>query len=102
MWSKIRAAAALESYADESGTDDDHPFTSFAGYVGDEAEWIRFSKRWLEALAELKLGIEFHASQFYARAGRENWSQSEVQSCIEPLARLIKRTYLHRICGPRL
>ena len=90
MWSKIRAASALESYADESGTDDGHPYSSFAGYVGDESKWKVFSKQWLDVLAELKLGTEFHASQFYARAGREHWSESEVISHIEPLAKVIK------------
>lgn len=81
----------FRSYADASGTDDQQPYTSFAGYIAEQYDWSRFSKEWLEALQELKLGPEFRASKFYARTKRENWPQEKVDDCIIELAKVIKR-----------
>jgi hypothetical protein len=81
----------FKSYADASGTDDRQPYTSFAGYIAGESDWCKFSKEWLEVLADLKLGAEFRASKFYARTKRENWFQQRVDDCIVELAKVIKR-----------
>lgn len=50
----------------------------------------------MSLLKKLRLGDEFHASQFYARVGEEHWSESDVTSVVEPLAEVIKE---HTLAG---
>jgi hypothetical protein len=97
MYMGRRLSVVLESYGDESGTDDLSPYASFGGYLGDETEWKAFTTDWLEALLALRLSelspdfeTEFHTYQFYKLARKANWSQSRVDDCVIRLAKIIK------------
>jgi len=103
MYIGRRIAVVLESYGDESGTDDLSPYASFGGYLGDENQWKRFSLDWLAALRDLKLRelspaleIEFHTSQFYFLAKEAGWPVSRIDGCVVALAEIIKR---HTLMG---
>lgn len=93
----------LESYGDESATDDLAPYSAFAGYIGDENGWKAFTVAWLNALRDLRLRelspdfeTEFHTYQFYKLAKKKNWSVDRIDECVIELAKIIKK---HTVVG---
>jgi hypothetical protein len=93
-----RLSVVLESYGDESATDDLSPYSAFAGYIGDEASWKAFSVAWLDALRDLKLRelspdfeTEFHTSQFYRLAKEKGWPTERIDACVIELGKIIKK-----------
>jgi hypothetical protein len=103
MYRGARLRVVLESYGDESGTDDLSAYASFGGYLGDEIEWKAFTKNWLRALSDLHLSelspdfeTEFHTYEFYKLARKANWPQHRVDACVIELARIIKE---HTLIG---
>jgi hypothetical protein len=103
MYTGARLSVVLESYSDESATDDLSPYASFAGYIGDEANWKSFTIDWLDALRDLRLSelspdleTEFHTYHFYKLAKERNWSSEQIDECVVTLARIIKE---HTLIG---
>ncbi len=97
MYIGVRLAIVLESYGDESGTDDLSLYASFGGYLGDKFEWESFTVDWLDALRELKLSeisptfeTEFHTYQFYKLAKKANWPPERIDRCVIRLGQIIK------------
>jgi hypothetical protein len=93
----------LESYGDESATDDLAPYSAFAGYIGDENSWKDFTIAWLNALRNLRLRelspdfeTEFHTYQFYKLAKKKKWPVDRVDECVTELAKIIKK---HTVVG---
>ncbi|HYB90724.1 MAG TPA: DUF3800 domain-containing protein [Candidatus Binataceae bacterium] len=91
----------LESYGDESGTDDRSSFASFGGYLAEQGQWKTFSSEWRRVLRELRLrelspGLEddFRTGNFYALAKKATWSKARKDECVIRLAQTIKKRTL--------
>jgi len=94
----MKVSVVLESYGDESATDDLSPYSAFAGYIGEEDSWKAFSIAWLDALRDLRLSelspafeTEFHTYHFYKLAKEKDWSSERIDECVIRLAKIIKK-----------
>jgi hypothetical protein len=74
--------AVYDAYWDESGTGEDDPVLTVAGFLSTPRRWGRFISDWQAALADWELPY-FHMSQYVAKGGPyAAWSEAErVERC---------------------
>jgi Protein of unknown function (DUF3800) len=87
----------LTVYADESGTHDGHGLqpgsevTAIAGYIADQPNWQRLTRRWNTARREFGIEGPFHVSSYWRNEEPYgSWSDAKKKKCLSKFIRIAR------------